>query len=563
MLVARWIVAALFSPAISMAVVDMRNANVAKTETFMKVPGSGFDMSVELTYNSRSLFNGMFGFGWCSDPETRLEITAENNLKLKECGGGLEVFYYPSLDPKKTEQAAAVNKSIDLVIAEMKRARPGMDEKELSKRRAEMLENEEARSRYAREAGIRPNVKAGTVFYANGSVLQSIVLDGDFYVRRLGDGTVQKFNREGQLALVQDANSNILRMVWEKGRLVRITDTLDNTGRKIEFEYGNDKSLKVSRITGTGGLVATFSYKGDDLVQAVSANKETFRYDYDRFHNVTKITYPDKSSEEMTYNEDKDWVMAFKDRAGCKEAYSYNPSEDDPMNHYTSKVEKKCNGEVVNQATYEFWHKDNKDGGGPFLLRVRTESTTEVVDVTYHEKFGKPVVMTKNGFTTNYAYAEDGLLKTKSTAQNVFEYEYNKQTRKVTRVLTSFKDEKGKVARKRKTEFEYDARGNLIYAHNDEGQRVWLSYDKRGRIATIKDQAKKIVEIAYDDRFANKPSIVKRPGLGTIVVKYTNDGTIERVDSKEGPSVAVQVASTFNNLLDVIAPATSDSSLSI
>lgn len=84
-----------------------------------------------------------------------------------------------------------------------------------------------------------------------------------------------------------------------------------------------------------------------------------------------------------------------------------------------------------------------------------------------------------------------------------------------------------------------------------------MTYDNKGRIATITDQAKKVVKIEYEDRFG-KPSVVTRPGLGTIKVTYKPSGEINKVESKEGPSVAMQVASTFNNLLDVVAPATSE-----
>jgi hypothetical protein len=84
-----------------------------------------------------------------------------------------------------------------------------------------------------------------------------------------------------------------------------------------------------------------------------------------------------------------------------------------------------------------------------------------------------------------------------------------------------------------------------------------MTYDNRGRIATITDQAKKVVKIEYEERYG-KPAIVTRPGLGTIQVSYKTNGEINKVDSKEGPSVAMQVASTFNNLLDIIAPATAE-----
>jgi hypothetical protein len=84
-----------------------------------------------------------------------------------------------------------------------------------------------------------------------------------------------------------------------------------------------------------------------------------------------------------------------------------------------------------------------------------------------------------------------------------------------------------------------------------------MTYDNRGRIASITDHAKKVVRIEYEDRFG-KPSVVHRPGLGTIKVAYKSSGEIDKVSSNEGPTVAMQVASTFNNLLDILSPATAE-----
>ena len=120
-----------------------------------------------------------------------------------------------------------------------------------------------------------------------------------------------------------------------------------------------------------------------------------------------------------------------------------------------------------------------------------------------------------------------------------------------------FSNDKGKVVSSRQTAFRYDAKGNLAYAENSEGQKINLTYDPKGRISTITDQAKKVVKIDYEERFG-KPSVVTRPGLGTIKVAYKPNGEILKVDSAEGPTVASQVASTFNNLLDVISPATQE-----
>ena len=100
----------------------------------------------------------------------------------------------------------------------------------------------------------------------------------------------------------------------------------------------------------------------------------------------------------------------------------------------------------------------------------------------------------------------------------------------------------------------------MVLARNSDGQYAKVKYDGQGRISIIEDQAKKVVKVGYEGRFG-KPSIVSVKGLGTIHVKYKPSGEIEKVDSKDGTRIAVQVASIFNNLLDLIAPASAEATL--
>ena len=137
------------------------------------------------------------------------------------------------------------------------------------------------------------------------------------------------------------------------------------------------------------------------------------------------------------------------------------------------------------------------------------------------------------------------------------EYTHDPTTKKVASVKNSLMDAKGKIVSVLTTSFKYDPKGNLNYAENSDGQKITMTYDIKGRIASITDQAKKVVKIDYEERFG-KPSVVSRPGLGTIKVTYKSNGDIAKVDSSDGPTVASQVASTFSNLLDIISPATQD-----
>lgn len=68
------------------AIVDPKNANYA--DTWIDISEQEF-VFMRRTYNSRSLHDGIFGFGWCSDMETSLAF--DRFPMVNYCGGGLEI----------------------------------------------------------------------------------------------------------------------------------------------------------------------------------------------------------------------------------------------------------------------------------------------------------------------------------------------------------------------------------------------------------------------------------------------------------------------------------------
>jgi YD repeat-containing protein len=527
-------------------IVDMKNANFANSWVDLEVPGSGYDLKVTRTYNSKSLFDGMFGFGWCSDFETTLQATAEGNLKLTECGAGQEIFYTPREFGRKE-----IDKTIAQIIEKVRAAKKA-DEKTLKKMAEDMITDHDLRSKFAYAYKVALPVKEGTQFLANGREVENITFAKGVYTRNLPDGSYMRFDREGHLTHMYDKNGNFLKMDYESGVLKDITD---NNGRKLVFKFYSNK--KVKTITGPNSLSAEYKFSNmNDLSSAKSAGNNTYTYEYDELHNLTKATYPDKTFITLTYDKKNDWVTSFTDREKCLENYKYEFDDKNPKLHYWSTVKKTCGKEVVNESKHEFWYAERKDGQ-IYLARVASTVNDNVTDITYHEAFGKPIAIRRNNERFTYDYYANGLVKTKNSDTAKLTYEYDAKTGKVTHVTTIHLNEKGKAVATHKAEFKYDAKGNLIFAQNSQGQKVTMTYDQRGRIATITDQAKKVVKIEYEERFG-KPAIVTRPGLGTIKVSYKSTGEIDKVNSAEGPSVAMQVASTFNNLLDVISPATAE-----
>lgn len=542
------LIAALLFTTSAHALVDMKNANYSNSWIDMDVPGSGYDLKIVRTYNSRSLFNGLFGFGWCSDFETSAEVTAEGNLKVKECGGGLEVIFSP-----RDVTRADIDKTISAIINKMKAEKKvGLNDAYFKTVSAQMLENDSLRSENAIKYGVSVPVKEGTKFYANGREVEHFVFNKTYYTRNLPDGSAQRFDLQGRMTHMYDKNNNFLKFIFEKDLLASIED---NNGRKLQLKYYPNK--KVKSISGPNGLSADYRFENlDDLSYVKNAWLKEYTYQYDELHNLTKASWPDKTFIQVKYDITNDWVVSFADRDKCVESYKYEFAPQDPRNHYWSTVKKTCGKEVIADNRYEFWHKQRPDGQF-YLQRVLTEVNGTVTDITYHQIFGRPLSIRRNADRISYDYYDDGLVKSKETPSNRMEYTYEGTAKKVSQVKNAFLDLKGKIVATKISNFRYDAKFNLVSAQNSDGQKISMTYDTRGRIASITDQAKKIVQIEYEERYG-KPSVVTRPGLGTIKVSYKPNGEINKVDSKEGPSVAMQVASTFNNLLDVIAPATAE-----
>lgn len=536
------------------ALVDMKNANYTDSWLDLSVPGSGYQLRLNRYYNSRSIFSGMFGFGWCTDFETSVEKTPEGRLKLAECGAGQEVIYSAAKYDDK-----ALEKTIDDIIAYYKKTNPGATAQAVDTLREQIRAYGDTRNDWARQAGVKiPDIQKNTVYKADGLEVEKFVFDGSIYTRTLADGTSQKFNSSGKLIQISDKNGNFLKLSYNADVIKEVTD---NNGRKLSFNYTPTKRVK--DVVGPNGLRSEYKYNGEDLIENKNAWKNKYTYAYDDLHNLTKVTFPDNTFKALTYNAKNDWVTSFTERAtngpACKESYNYEFDKSDAQNHFWSTALKKCGSEVKNDARFEFWHKKSSTGQR-YLSRVLTKTLSNTVDITYHPEFGKPTSLKKDGVLTTYDYYNNGLVKEKTVNNMRLVFEYKNDFNKVSKVGTDFFDPKGKLLRKRETSFAYDTKANLISAQNSDGQSVKLTYDSRGRIATIVDQAKKEVVVKWDDK-SGKPAQITRPGVGMIKLSYKGNGDINKVDSPDGPTVASQIAVTFNNLLDIIAPATTELNL--
>ena len=546
-----------FAP-LSYAIVDMKSSNYSEGWNDISVPGIGYDLTINRNYSSRSLYNGLFGYGMCSPLETTIQVNAENNLKLTECGGGMEIIFSP-----RGFKPAAIEGTVKQILAELKKRRPELRPDYIANLEKDLKNDDYLREEFTKRMGIKGKADGGTQYLANGREAENVTITANQYKRTMPDGTYQLFDMTGRLVQMYDKNQNFLKLTYDKTVLTQVSD---NLGRKLNFKY-DQTSKKLTQVVGPNNLVAKYTFAGDDLVDVTDAKGEHYHYTYDDVHNLAKVDYPDKTFTALTYNKDKDWVLSFRNRKGCMETYDYQLSKDDPKNHFWSDVVKKCGQKVTNKSRYEFFHKARPEGPGVYLYRVRTDVNGAITDIVYHETFGKPISILKDAQKVDYTYFDNGFVKTKHEPGRTLAFEYKNSCNKVSSVTTQYAEEsdgkerkpsQAKAAKVAKTKFNYEPnKCNLISADSSDGLVVKLEYDPKGRISQITDQTKKLVKIRYESKFG-KPAFVTRPGLGTLQVTYQDDGEIAKVDSKEGPNVAVQVASIFNNLLDLIAPATGE-----
>ena len=120
-----------------------------------KTEGPGFPLSIKRTYNSRSLYNGFFGFGWCSNLETRLSELPDGSIKVVECGGGMEIFYH--LKNKVPNVSLYVNS----ILKEIKKRKVRMSSKALKKLEEDLFQSQTLRADFLKALDLKGQAKKG------------------------------------------------------------------------------------------------------------------------------------------------------------------------------------------------------------------------------------------------------------------------------------------------------------------------------------------------------------------------------------------------------------------
>lgn len=92
--------------------VNMKNGSLILHDSEIHLSKSGFKWNVERTYRSRSLFRGVFGQGWCSVLDLRIQFISKGELQITDCDYSHPIRF--QLNAKASQYVSTLN-SKDIV----------------------------------------------------------------------------------------------------------------------------------------------------------------------------------------------------------------------------------------------------------------------------------------------------------------------------------------------------------------------------------------------------------------------------------------------------------------
>ncbi len=568
------------------AFVAVGNGNyfVGFTDLEHEAPLNTFQLKVQRTYNSRSQFDGIFGYGWGSDYESFLLPSTDGSVVIQENGGGDKTRFSP-----KEFSKADLEKQLDRLL-EAYGKKEKVATSRLKEMRVKLLNDANARDELSRNLGVFPELPVGTKLYSTqrGDKQVLTVIKGG-YVREYADGKQELFNVKVDVVdqgvdpsrrrtlkgvlkvsrLVDPIRKAQVFYEYDKnGRLVVITDKKTQTMR-LTYNENN----KVASITDAKGKKSTYVYcdtsgaynsakkcgKGD-LIWSKDGGGLVFTHQYDASHNLIRTGFPegnkqDQSFEEMTYwpanSEGAGGVKSVKNRSGVLVEYRYWQNPQDKEGHYKTNIKTTFTSGKTSETSYEYFEKKRADGS-KYRYKMVSVVDGQKTETIYNECCGQPLQITAPEGTTKFEYyAGSGLPKEKDTPTENIQWQYHDKFHgKITKIVINDK----KLKALRSSEFQYDDKvGQLVKARTSDGKGIFLNYDSQGRISVMIDQDKRKIVFKYSTN--TKPSEIVQEGVGSIQVSYDKDGNIKDVKSKGGRQIAVSVAAAFQNLLEIIKPA--------
>ena len=518
--------------------VNIKNGNFYISYADIRLPGSGHDLKLTRTYNSKSVTQGWFGVGWGTPFETRLVINVDGSVTVVENGSGAKTRF-----TSKRGDAAQVEKAVEQIVKAM-RDKGGLGENYINKISAKLKNSAYDRDKYAKKFNVRAQMPSDSVLYSSVRGAQKLQRTQSGYKRIHEGGKTDFFDSKGRLVKVVGKNY-FFNLNYKNGVLKSIKDS---EGKQIFFSWYENGLVK-SIWSGSGKKKATYTYEGRKLKKSIDTAHNVYQYQYDNNYNMTSIRYKNGSQMKISYHPKTQFVKKIIGRDGQHTEYKYGSNPKNPDYHYWTTVTKQMPGRKskprVSRYEYEIKVKPN---GSQYTHRVITDINGDRTETTYSQCCSLPLTIKRGKELTQFEYNKQGLLTKKVSSKGEFvRIQYDSKFNKISRVENN----------KGWTNFKYNNKGALSVAKNNRGESFVLLYELKGKIAKViyTDKNKKKETLNFKYNTLGKPVEISMKGVGKMNVIYNNVGKVKNVKSDKGARVANRVTRTFLSLLAVVKPA--------
>lgn len=271
--------------------VSIQNGNFFIGYTDVAYAG-GLEMKIQRVYNSKTPFNGLFGWGWGSDIEHYLAIAADGSVVLNEYGGGAQnIFSPPQFDTAELDAAieklsAAARQNGEIAVA---------DQEEVYRQRLRSevaFRNDEWEKFVRRGLLARRRLAPGTKLQSRQFGAHAITRTAAGYERAIALGGREVYDEAGRLVRRENAAGDFIALRY--GPHGRLSGMSDSQGHDLRIRTNGEGRI-TRGLTGEGGE-ALYRYTDSGHLcysRDVDGNTYEHRYSPDGRHNMTAIPYQD------------------------------------------------------------------------------------------------------------------------------------------------------------------------------------------------------------------------------------------------------------------------------